>query len=561
MENQRFLLYTALALVLYLIWTSWQQENEITQSSGITETAQVNNSAGGQSELYQNFGVPAPIEQGQAEAYVPAKSIAKSVAATPRVMVQTDVYQMEIDLRGADIHHLELLDYPMSLDEGSQSMILLDDRKKTYIPQSFFVHAKRANGDVSRLAPSPMAVFQATKLKYEMADGVDEMVIPFTWRSENNVVVTKNYRFTRGSYLINVDYTIKNQGNSVWSAVQYRQIRHSYANQDMGFFKLPTYTGAAYFDEKYQKLSFDDMQEETLGKTVNGGWIAMLQHYFFSAWLAEDLESNVVYSQIAKKEVGTDFIIGARSEFIQVAPGQAREIKNRLYVGPKLQKVIEDIHPGLELTTDYGMFTPISKPLFWLLDFINNLVHNWGLSIILVTLLIKILFYRLSATSYKSMAKMRKVQPRFQALRERYADDKQKMNQAVMELYKNEKINPLGGCLPILIQMPVFLSLYWVLIESVELRQAPFMFWIQDLSIKDPTYILPLLMGVSMFIQFKLNPKPPDPMQEKIFMIMPVFMTVFMATFPAGLVLYWFVNNLLSISQQWMITRQYEKAS
>ena len=263
-------------------------------------------------------------------------------------------------------------------------------------------------------------------------------------------------------------------------------------------------------------------------------------------------------SKVVKRDIGSDYIIGIRSQALRVNPSEQAKFSNRLYLGPKLQKQIEKIQPGLELTTDYGIFTPLCKPLFWILDLIHGWVKNWGVAIILVTLLIKIVFYRLSASSYRSMAKMRKVQPRFQALRERYADDKQKLNQAMWDMYRKEKINPIGGCLPILIQMPVFLSLYWVLIESVEMRQAPFMLWIQDLSTKDPYYILPLLMGITMYIQFKLNPRPPDPMQEKIFMLMPIFMTAFMAFFPAGLVLYWFVNNLLSIAQQWVITKRFE---
>ena len=358
-----------------------------------------------------------------------------------------------------------------------------------------------------------------------------------------------------------LDYKIENNGNQTWTGSQYKQLRHSYVDGERGFLRLPTYTGAAYYDTKYEKLSFDDIYEQPLELAeVPSGWVAMLQHYFFSAWLTEEYETNSFYSKYVEKEVGNDYIIGIQSQAINVQPQESVTFTNRLYIGPKLQKQIEKIQPGLELTTDYGMFTPLCKPLFWILDLIHTWVKNWGLAIILVTLLIKLVFYRLSASSYRSMARMRKVQPRFQALRERYGDDKQKLNQAMWDMYRKEKINPIGGCLPILIQMPVFLSLYWVLIESVEMRQAPFMLWIQDLSTKDPYYILPLLMGISMFVQFKLNPRPPDPMQEKIFMAMPVFMTAFMAFFPAGLVLYWFVNNLLSIAQQWFITKRFENA-
>ena len=284
----------------------------------------------------------------------------------------------------------------------------------------------------------------------------------------------------------------------------------------------------------------------------------MLQHYFVSAWIPENHETNYFYSNEISSNRLPEYIIGMRSSPVEIPAGSSGSFSNRLYIGPKLQRQLEKIEPGLELTTDYGMFTPLCKPLFWILEWIHKWVKNWGVSIILVTLLIKLVFYRLSESSYRSMAKMRKIQPRFKVIRERYADDKQKLNQAMWELYKKEKINPLGGCLPILIQMPVFLSLYWVLIETVEMRQAPFIFWIQDLSIKDPLFVLPVLMGITMFIQFKLNPTPPDPVQEKVFMMMPIFMTAFMAFFPAGLVLYWFVNNLLSIAQQWVITKRVE---
>lgn len=553
MENQRFFLYISLLVVLYLLWNSWSRENlpppaPATQTNEQLASANVNNLA--KEDVPQAADSTSPSKLS-----VPASE--KVIESNEYVVVETDVFKLHINSRGADIHRAELKTYPENLEQPDIPLVLLDDTSKTYISQSGLLHDRITNVNVSELAPNHHDVFTYQNSSYVLADGQDELVVPFQWTGSNGVVVTKTFTFKRNSFLINVDFKVDNNGQKDWIGRQYRQLRHSYVSGERSWLRLPTYTGSAYYDSKYEKLSFDDMLDEPLNKQIKGGWTAMLQHYFFSAWLADEFEVNDFYTNVVDKPVGSDYIIGLRSEPARVPPQGSTEFNNRLYVGPKLQKRIEQIQPGLELTTDYGMFTPLCKPLFWALDFVYQGVKNWGWSIIIVTLLIKLVFYRLSAASYRSMARMRNVQPKMVTLRERYGDDKQKLNQAMWDLYKKEKINPLGGCLPILIQMPVFLSLYWVLIESVEMRHAPFMLWIQDLSSKDPLFILPLLMGISMFIQFKLNPRPPDPMQEKIFMLMPIFMTAFMAFFPAGLVLYWFVNNLLSIAQQWYITKRF----
>ncbi len=558
MENQRFFLYASLIVVLYLLWSSWQQYTvpaavEISTQQPALEAD--SNLSSGPTAAQQD--VPLAIDSSALQPKQATETQATRAVQNEYITVSTDVFEIAINTRGGDIHRAQLINYPQQLDTPDQALILLDDVKKTYITQSGLVHDPVTNKDVRALAPTHYNLYQAPQSQYVMSDGEDELLVPLTWQNEQGIQVSKQFRFKRGEYLINVDYTLTNNSNDDWQGRQYRQLRHSYVNGERNLLSLPTYTGAAYYNEKYEKLSFDKMRKEPLEELVSGGWTAMLQHYFFSAWLAQEFEKNDFYSRIVQNVVGNDYIIGMRSEPARIGLGESYTFQNRLFVGPKLQKTIEQIQPGLELTTDYGMFTPLCKPLFWLLDFINKGVHNWGLAIILVTLLIKLVFYRLSASSYKSMARMRKVQPKMMTLRERYADDKQKLNQAMWDLYKKEEINPLGGCLPILIQMPVFLSLYWVLIESVEMRHAPFVFWIQDLSSKDPLFILPLLMGISMFVQFKLNPKPTDPVQEKVFLIMPVFMMAFMAFFPAGLVLYWFVNNLLSIGQQWYITKRY----
>lgn len=547
MDNQRFFLYVSLLLVSYLIWNAWTAHNAPPPAPQVVQqsTDEIQNIA--KNDVPASANAPSSVS-----------SIGnKNTSPDEYVTVETDVYKLLINKRGADIHRVELKTYPIDNEHKDQPLVLLDNETKTYISQSGLLHDRVGSLDISGLAPNHHDVYDTESNRYSLSSGQDELVIPFTWRSDKGVLVTKTYRFKRGEFLIDLDYKISNQSDQDWIGRQYRQLRHSYVSGERSLLRLPTYTGGAYYDTKYEKLSFDDMRDEPLAKEVTGGWAGMLQHYFFSAWLAKEFEKNYYYTNVVKNNVGSDYIIGLRSEAVKIAPNQSAEFQARLYAGPKLQKYIEEIQPGLELTTDYGMFTPLCKPLFWMLDFVHQYVKNWGWAIIIVTLLIKLVFYRLSAASYRSMARMRKVQPKMVALRERYGDDKQKLNTAMWDLYKKEKINPLGGCLPILIQMPVFLSLYWVLIESVEMRHAPFMLWVQDLSSKDPLFILPLLMGISMFVQFKLNPKPPDPMQEKIFMIMPIFMTAFMAFFPAGLVLYWFVNNLLSIAQQWYITKRF----
>jgi YidC/Oxa1 family membrane protein insertase len=311
-------------------------------------------------------------------------------------------------------------------------------------------------------------------------------------------------------------------------------------------------------ETKYEKVKFDTMEESQLKLESHGGWIAMIQHYFLSAWIPNQDETNLIYTIANTKRNPSTYTIGLRSANKSAPAGGSTEFSSQLFVGPKIVKRLEEISPGLELTVDYGVLTFLSKPLYWLLSWYHSFVGNWGVAIILLTLTVKTLFYKLSETSYRSMAKMRKVSPRLKALKERYGDDRQKMNQAMMELYKTEKINPMGGCLPILVQIPVFIALYWALLESIDLRQAPFIFWIHDLSVMDPYYVLPILMGISMVIQQRLNPPPPDPIQAKIMMALPFVFTIFFAFFPSGLVLYWISNNSLSITQQYIITRRIE---
>ncbi|NBC48873.1 MAG: membrane protein insertase YidC, partial [Gammaproteobacteria bacterium] len=380
-------------------------------------------------------------------------------------------------------------------------------------------------------------------------------------QNDAGIEVVKRYRFERGRYLVQASQEIINGSDAPIAARDYEQLQRTELYDPGKSSFIYTYTGGVYYgpEVKYTKESFGEMSKRSLDLQVTDGWIAMMQHYFLAAWIPPSAVQQTFYTKVVG-DGGDRYIIGTYSPSVVVPAGGSHTFEDRLFAGPKLQDRLAEIAPGLELAVDYGWLTILAEPIFWLLSKIHALVGNWGWSIIILTILIKAVFYKLSETSYRSMANMRKLTPRIQALKDRYGDDKEKLNQAFMDLYKKEKINPLGGCLPILVQIPVFIALYWVLLESVELRHAPFILWLDNLTEPDPYYILPLIMGVSMFVQQKLNPPPPDPMQAKIFMALPFVFTVFFAFFPSGLVLYWTTNNLLSIAQQWYITRQIERA-
>jgi len=467
------------------------------------------------------------------------------------IQVDTDVFRVLIDTRGAVLRSIKLKKYPTSLEHPDDWLELVhSDSDSAHIIQSGL-----RNRD--NRAPTHHSIYQTTKSKYSLQDGDNELVIPLTW-SEDGISVVKTYHFSRGGYLIDVRHRIDNQSQQEWQGSEYRQIQRTRPLDESRL--LYTYTGSVYYNEvsKYEKVDFDDMEDSQLKVDSDGGWIAMIQHYFLSAWIPALDEKNLVYTIANTGRNPSTYTIGMRSQNQLILPGSKGDFHSQLFVGPKLASRLEEIAPGLELTVDYGVLTFLSKPLHWLLSWYHGFVGNWGLSIILLTFTIKAVFYKLSETSYRSMAKMRKVSPRLKTLKERFGDDRQKMNAAMMELYKKEKINPMGGCLPILVQIPVFIALYWALLEAVDLRQAPFIFWIKDLSVKDPFFVLPLIMGISMVIQQRLNPPPPDPIQAKIMMALPFVFTVFFAFFPSGLVLYWVVNNILSITQQWVITKRIE---
>jgi len=559
MDNSRLFLFAALVFVGMLLWQQWQADYG--PQPAPVETTQSTSESG-------NGDIPIPTgdlpEPGEANGSVSATTTTAGAAGEPAavassqlVQVDTDVIRAQIDTRGGVIRSLKLKKYPTSLQSPDDWLELVhSDRDSVYILQS---------GLISPVEGVPMpnhfSDYEVERYAFALADGDQELLVPMRWQ-QDGIEVVKTYRFTRGDYLIGVDHRVINNSAQEWQGKEYRQIQRSRPLETSRL--LYTYTGSVYYNEveKYEKVKFDDMEDSRLKVESEGGWIAMIQHYFLTAWIPDQREINDIYTISNLKRDPATYTIGMRSRNLQLVPaGASGEFSSELFVGPKIVGRLEEIAPGLELTVDYGWLTFLSKPLYWLLSWYHGFVGNWGVAIILLTLTIKTAFYKLSETSYKSMAKMRKVSPRLKTLKERYGDDRQKMNQAMMELYKTEKINPMGGCLPILVQIPVFIALYWALLESVDLRQAPFIFWIKDLSVMDPYYVLPIVMGISMVIQQKLNPPPPDPIQAKVMMALPFVFTVFFAFFPSGLVLYWVVNNILSITQQWIITRRIEASN
>ena len=539
-------MYAALAFVGLLIWEQWQAD----YGPKPDPVAQIQQES--QTEA-QNFNAPSinDLPESITDSNPSDLSAQSSTAKGRLITVETDVFEAKIDTQGGVIKSIKLKDYPVDVEHPNEYLELIYNRDDSvYIIQNGLRSA-------SSPAPTHYSLFSTAQSEYVMQEGQQTLSVPFSW-TENGIKVVKTYEFHRGDHLIKVNHKVENSTSETWSGSQYRQIQRSKPLKTSRI--LYTYTGAVVYNDeiKYEKIKFEDMEDKPFQQKSVGGWAAMIQHYFLSAWIAEPGKENLLYSISNAKNSPATYTIGMRSEALQLAPGTQGEFNAELFVGPKVVDRLEAISPGLELTVDYGVLTFISKPLYWLLEFYQNIVGNWGLAIILLTLTVKGIFFKLSETSYRSMAKMRKVGPRLKTLKERYGDDRQKMNQAMMDLYKTEKINPMGGCLPMLVQIPVFIALYWALLESVALRQAPFILWINDLSVMDPYYVLPLLMGASMLIQQKLNPAPPDPIQAKVMMALPVVFTVFFAFFPAGLVLYWVVNNTLSIAQQWIITKRIE---
>lgn len=559
MELRRTLLIVAMAVVGYMLILAWQKDyGPKPVTDAVAETAATPGAPGSDTPAVpatsaNNGDVPvAPV--AVAATTVPAES---AVQVSGLVNVKTDVLDIQIDTRGGDIVRAALPQYTQSIDSNKSFVLMDHSAARTYVAQSGLIGA---NGPDAAATGRPQ--YQVTAREFVLADGKDTLAVTLVLPQENGVEIHKVFEFTRNNYLVKVRYEIINRGSTPWNGLMYAQLKRDNSKDPSASsqgFGMMTFLGGAWWtkEKPYNKLKLDEFAEEPVKESVTGGWAAMIQHYFVSAWIPAKDSTNV----FTTRKSGNDNIIGYTGSPFTVAPGTQQQIEASLYVGPKIQKVLENVSPGLELTVDYGWLWPVSQFLYWLLSMIHGWIGNWGWAIVFLTILVKAAFFQLSATSYKSMAKMRTVMPEMQRIKEQYAGDRAKQSQAMMELYKKEKINPLGGCLPILVQMPVFIALYYCLMESVELRHAPWLGWIRDLSVMDPYFVLPLIMGVTMFVQQHLNPAPPDPMQAKVMKIMPIVFTVMFLWFPAGLVLYWVVNNTLSILQQWVITRQIEKAA
>ncbi|MFW2371728.1 MAG: membrane protein insertase YidC [Gammaproteobacteria bacterium] len=545
MDNQRTLLYLSFFFILFLIWQAWQQDYapKPVAPQPVTSTSD---------SISSGLPEPALVEEQALDTPSMASMVSDNVQAKADrrfVKVVTDVYTLQIDSKGGDIRQLKLRKYPESSDAKDEEFELLSSKESRYhIVQSGLLSSDSA-------APNHHAIYRVEQDEYELKDGSDELTVNLFWE-EDGVQAKKVLTFKRDSYVIDVEHYVTST-NSSWTGSQYRQLTRGEPDTRNESSFIYTYTGGVIYNDeiKYEKIDLSDIMDNDLKMDMKGGWVAMIQHYFLSAWIPDQLESNFTYSRNPNPN---RYILGMRSPAVNIAAGEQARFHSQLVVGPKLPNRLETIAPGLELTVDYGILTILAKPLYWLLEKFHSIFNNWGWAIIFLTITVKLLFYKLSETSYRSMAKMRKVAPRLQALKERYGEDRQRMSQAMMQMYKEEKINPLGGCLPIVVQIPVFIALYWVLLESVEMRNAPFALWITNLSEQDPYFILPLLMGASMFIQQKLNPAPMDPMQQKIFQFLPIVFTIFFLFFPSGLVLYWVVNNTLSIAQQYVITKRIE---
>jgi len=547
LDYVRITLYALLILLCFLLYQAWDKDHPTLSSPAITQTT---------SQQTGHF-VPATVNANTQPVTGVVPPIQPSIAVPTKgqiVNITTNLLDVSIDTRGGDIVQVGLLKYPGSLN-SKQPIVLLNDEPKTqYIAES---------GLLSKQGPDTsqeQALYHVDQTAYKLSDGQNELIVKLDWQNKDGLKITKLFTFTRDSYEIKAGYDVDNQSNLPWEGNFYTQLSrtNSPPPNHGGFINLATYFGAAISSPKtpFTKINFKDMEKSDLSQTVQDGWAAMIQHYFISAWIPPKSAVSNYYTKVTPTGLYTVGLIG---QALTVAPGAKTSTEAKLYVGPAVADLLEKAAPSLKLTIDYGWFWFISGIIFWMMQKIYDVVGNWGWSIVLVTVIIKLLFYKLSAKSFRSMAAMKKLQPKIAMLKERYGDDKQKLTQATLELYRQEKVNPMSGCLPILIQIPVFIALYWVLVESVQLRQAPFIFWIHDLSQQDPYYVLPVLMGISMFIQQRLNPPPPDPLQAKVMMFMPVVFTALFMNFPAGLMLYWFVNNTLSFLQQWYVMHRLEK--
>ena len=566
MANLRPMLFMGLLVLSYLMWVEWQKDYGPQPQSQPTTEAGVTSFDSPPVPAPQDNSMPSagdlPVAQTGTESMSQDMvSQAVMTGENALLMVTTDVLEASIDLVGGTVVSARLLDYPVELEVSEIKVDLLSRSG----PEMFIAQS----GLLSReAAPNHTSNYRADTMQYILGESSEEIRVPLTWDDGNGIHVTKTFIFKRGQYDISVRHTLSNESGQNWSGSRYDQLQRAViTDKDDGGFTNPgrySFFGIGFYspDEKFEKVDFDDIASEPYERSFSGGWLSMVQHYFFTAWIPPQGEVNSYSTQVYSPTGFPRYIARAVSPTVNVSSGTSHEFESRLYVGPKLQDDIEEVAPGLGHTVNYGIFTVFSKPLFWLLSNIHSVVGNWGWAILLLTVLIKLLFFKLTEAQYRSMARMRKLQPRIEQLKERYGDDRQRMSQAMMEMYKTEKVNPLGGCLPILVQIPIFIALYWVLLESVELRQAPFILWIDNLTARDPYFVLPVLNAAFMMMTQRLTPTAGmDPMQRKIMQFMPIGFSIMFAFFPAGLVLYWATNAGLSLAQQWYITRKIDADS
>ena len=545
------------------LWEEWQAGQQSTApqvATTATTASKAAQGATGSDSKFEEDGAPVPGEKlissqqinGTGSGGVAAPVVASTgLESGTKIVVKTDMVLAVIDTAGGDIRDLDLLKHPSRADKSIPFALLQSEFPRVNVAQSGFTAGEGL--------PTHKTLYTTESESYTLAAGEDKIEIRLSAPEVDGIKATKVYTFHRGSYVIDVKFEIDNQGSEVLQPFSYFQVMRDTVPVEASMFIMPQFNGATVYteEEKFQKIPLDEIADGTATYPTNtdNGWLAMQQHYFLTAWLPE---AETKRENFAKHHGGYKYSAGVIVPAGTIRPGEIGSVEVPLYVGPQEQSKLAALSPGLDLVVDYGWLTVIGAPLFWLLSYFHSWTGNWGFSIILLTMLVKLIFFPLSAAGYRSMAKLKAVAPRLKLLREQHkGKDKQKMNQAMMEFYKVEKINPMGGCLPILVQIPIFISLYWVLLASVELRYAPFVLWIQDLSSPDPFYVLPLIMGVSMYIQTKLNPAATDPIQQKVMQIMPLVFCVFFFFFPAGLVLYSVINNSLSILQQWQITRMY----
>ncbi|MEQ1533815.1 MAG: membrane protein insertase YidC [Sideroxydans sp.] len=535
MDMRRLFLFLIFSFSLVVLWGEWSRQNQpqASVSSSISPS--------------KDSSVPSVVTAVAPQVSAPV--VTSKVLNGKTLHVKTDVFEAEINTAGGNIERLSLLQHRNANDQAKPIVLFQREGSLTYVEQS---------GLLGKGLPTHNAEYQTDSDMFTLLEGKDTIEVKLTAKAVEGVLVNKTYIFHRSNYLVDVVYAVQNtSGVAIQPSAYFQLLRDSTPPEGASAF-VPTYTGAAAYTDldKYLKIDFSDIEKNkvSLPKESDNGWVGMVQHYFVSAWLPQGKSPREFYTKHVEGNLNS---VGVILPMASVEPNQTQTISNQLYVGPAMTK-LDEIAPGLGLTVDYGIFTVFAAPLFWAMSFLNDLVHNWGVAIVLLTVLIKLAFFPLSAASYRSMAKMSVVAPKLEKIKKQYGDDRERLNKAMMDLYKTEKINPLGGCLPMLIQIPVFIGLYWAILESVELRHAPFIGWINDLSATDPYYILPLIMGASMLIQSKLNPVPTDPIQAKVMQIMPIAFSVVFFFFPAGLVLYSIVNNVLSIGQQWYIKRAAE---